>query len=558
MRTLMTTSMLLFVTGCGGCKDEEETEPVVYDDPSSLTVTSPAAGAWAEVGAVQVSGTTENIDAIMINGESVAVDASGSFSGAVTLERGINVIEVQGVEPDGDTLFERRSVIAGDYADPGYAVEDGIQIRLNQGGINEMCDMVEGMVSAEEVTKSLGDDLNPVFSTDEVLWTWAAADLTGFDFGAAEITAVPDDLIELEVVLPQLQVDIFAYGEITAIDFTQEVAMTAENAVITAKLALGAEDGTLSVELINPEVELQGFAYDTELLPDIMEEYFFIETIQETIQDTLVEQMQEMVPELLDEQLAALDFSFDTELMGTMVSVGADFSAVDVDDDGVQIAMNVDVDVPTVGTQVYQGYMASGENIPSVDRGADLAMVLSDELMNRVMFEVWRGGLLNMVLSTEDGSLEPAMLSLLHAEEGTVTVTADLPPVIVESNGALQVQVGELNIVLETPGGELGERVELDVAAFVDLYISLDGSTIALDLGTPELVMAVRESDWGSSEEALTNLIEEMLPIDVLLLALGALEFELPELAGLSFGDAEVERSDSGFHTDVEVQLVVE
>ncbi len=49
-----------------------------------------------------------------------------------------------------------------------------------------------------------------------------------------------------------------------------------------------------------------------------------------------------------------------------------------------------------------------------------------------------------------------------------------------------------------------------------------------------------------------------MLPIDLLLLALGALEFELPQLDGLSFVDAEIERSNTGFHTDIEVQLELE
>lgn len=558
MRTLVTTSALLLLAGCGGCKDADDDAPVVYADPSSLTIDAPAEGAWLADGAVTVSGSTENIDSVTVNGEAAALSADGSYSTAVTLSRGINVIDVAGIEPDGDALMERRSVIAGDFADPGYAVEDGIQLRLNQGGINEMTDMIEGMVSAKEVTKSLGEDINPVFTTDEVLWTWAAADLEGLDFGAAEITASPEQMIELEVVLPDLVVDIYAYGEVAAIDFTQDVSMTAESAVISAELALGAEDGTLTVELIDPEVELQGFAYDTSLLPSFMEEYFFIETIQGTIEDTLVEQMEEMIPALLDEQLAALDFSFETEVMSSTVSVDAAFADVNVDEDGVEISVDVDVDVPTVGAPIYQGYLASGAGDAPIDKGSDVAMVLSDELLNRMLFEVWRGGLLDMTLSTDDGSLEPAMLSLLRAEQGSVTVSAELPPVIVQGASGLQVQVGELSVTLETPGGELGERVVMDVAAFVDLEMSLQDNTIALDLGTPDLVIAVRESDWGSSNEALTTLIEEMLPIELLLLALGALEFELPQFEGLALGDTEIERSSSGYHTDIEAQLVID
>jgi hypothetical protein len=558
MRTAATTSVLILLTGCGGCKGAEEEAPVVYGDPSSLTVDSPGEGSWLADGAVTVSGLTENIDSVTVNGEAAALSGDGSYSTAVTLSRGINVIDVVGIEPDGDALSERRSVIAGDFVDPAYEVEDGIQLRLNQGGINEMTDMFEGMVSAEEVTEALGEDINPAFVTDEVLWTWAAADLEDIDFGAVEITASPDQMIELEVVLPELVVDVYAYGEITAIDFTQDVSMTADRAVITANLALGAADGILIVELIDPEVELLGFAYDTSLLPSFMEDYFFIESIQETIEDTLVEQLEEMVPALLDEQLEALDFSFETEVMATTVTVDAAFADVSVDEDGVEISVDVDVEVPPVGTQIYGGYLASGAGKPPIDKGADVAMVLSDELLNRLLFEVWRGGVLDMTLSTDDGSLEPAMLSLLRAEQGTVTVSADLPPVIVQSEDSLQVQVGELSIILETPGGELGERVVMDVAAFVDLELSLEGNTIAMDLGTPELVIAVRESDWGSSNEALTTLIEEMLPIELLLLALGALEFELPELEGLSFGDAEIERSSSAYHTDIEFQLVID
>jgi len=43
-----------------------------------------------------------------------------------------------------------------------------------------------------------------------------------------------------------------------------------------------------------------------------------------------------------------------------------------------------------------------------------------------------------------------------------------------------------------------------------------------------------------------------MLPIDLLLLALGALEFELP-----ACGDSKGEHSSSGHHTDVAIPLVV-
>ena len=160
-----------------------------------------------------------------------------------------------------------------------------------------------------------------------------------------------------------------------------------------------------------------------------------------------------------------------------------------------------------------------------------------------------------MRMSTDDGSLEPIMLLPLKAEQGTITLRPDLPPVAVQVDGGLQIQAGELVVDIETPGGELGEYLQVAVAAFIDLELALENGVVALDIGTPELSLMVRESDWGASDETTTRLVEEMLPLDTFLALLGGLELPLPSLEGLTISSAELGRDRSGLHTSVEVEL---
>ena len=82
----------------------------------------------------------------------------------------------------------------------------------------------------------------------------------------------------------------------------------------------------------------------------------------------------------------------------------------------------------------------------------------------------------------------------------------------------------------------------------------VDG-TLHLDLGTPDLVLQVRESDWGASNDATTALLQQMLPIDSLMAQLGGIQLPLPSMGGLSVQGATVTRDPSGVHTAVDLTL---
>lgn len=544
--------VLLSLLAC----DAESEAPPVNLPRGTLEMESPAAGAWLSAGDTEARGTGTNLATVAVDGVEATTDGT-EWRAPLSLPRGISVVQATATDLNGDTLFVRHGVIAGAFASPEGLVEGAMVARLNQGGIDRVEAMAEALIDPATLNGKLGA-LNPVYSDAYGVWGWdavtIAADILSVDFGEPALELNPTDTtVELSVVLPELEVAVLAYGEVVGWDFDTEVSIWASEAVLSAELRLDAVGGTLVVELGEVSVELRDFGYDTSLLPGEVEEYVLVDTLRTTLEEMLVDQIQTLVPPLLDETLAGLAPSVETEMLGVPVSLRYAFADVDPDPDGLQVTLDLEVDMPSAGSHAYAGYLTAEGGAPEVDSHADLAAAVSDDLVNRVLFEAWRAGLLDLRLSTDDGTLDAFLLAPFHATQGTITVSPALPPVVVDRDGALEAQVAELLVTIDTPGGELGEHLEVAVAAFVALDLSIDGGVLVLDLGEPDLVLAVRDSDWGATDASTTALLEANLPLDTLLALLGELSFELPSLYGVTFERGEAERDPSGVHTDVRV-----
>lgn len=538
-----------FLTAC-------EAEPPAEELPTAeFALLTPEAGSFVAAGPTRAAGRALHVSAVTVNGVDATVDA-GKFSADVELARGVNVVEASGTDNHDDRRFERNGVLAGEFGEAAGPVEDAVHLRVNQGGLDRIGELASDALDTTTINDSLAA-MNPVYS-DSYAWDTVtiAADVQGVSFDAADFDFTPrDGALGLEVEIPNLYVDIYAYGSALGFDFDSDVAMWASSAVLTADVYASAYEGQLYVDIGEVAVELRDFGYDTSLLPGSVEDYLLVDTIRSTIEEMLVEKIQQMVPPLLDETLAGLDPSYSTELMGLSVDMAFLFAEVDVDDDGIVLALDLEVDVPEDGKHSAPGYLTADLGTPDVDTHADLAGAVSDNLLNRMLYEAWAGGLLDMRLSTDDGSLDPLMLVALKVTEGTITLKAPLPPVVVERDGQLEAQLAELLVELEVPGSPLGDRLLASVNAFVPLEVTADEGELTLDLGKPEVVLMVRESSAGATDEATTALVEQTLPLDAIFVLLGDFSFPLPALYGIAVDEGSAARDDSGVYTALEVSL---
>jgi hypothetical protein len=545
-----------------GCSTENQLASAPFAEPD-LALTSPAAAAWMDAEPVDVTGRAENLtDVTITRGDDVlsaAVDDDHTFTTELELERGINVVEARGTDQRGDLHYVRHGVIAGEFADPGNAMDDAVQMRVNQGGLDVLVDLASEMLDPVEIGSSI-QAMNPVYEDAYGVLGWDAvtirADVGDLYFDPPSLEASPaSGVLTLEAEIPNLWLSVYASGDVVGWDFGEWVWIWADSADITGRLTVEVDDGELVVELREAEVELANFGFDTSILPTDVEGWLLADTVRGMLEEQLVDQIEAQVPALIEEQLAALDLSFETELLERTLAIEASFASASVDPDGLVLALDLDVDVPSSGTKVYSGYLTADARPAETSHTADLGLSLSDDMLNRVLFEAWRSGMLDVTLSTEDGSLDPILLTSLQADAGSISINAALPPVIVESEGGLQAQIGELLVTIQTPGGAMGEHLLLAVSVFVELEVAVDDGSLSLEVGSPTLSMMVRESDWGASNEATTQLIEQMLPIDTFLLLLADLSFPIPELGGVSIEQATVTRDDSGVYTGIDVQV---
>lgn len=541
------------VVACKKKSSDLEAEP----SKPALALETPAPAAWSDLGTVTATGRASGLSQVTVAGVQATVNGD-TFTAPIQLQRGINLVEARGTDASGHALFRRHGVIAGTFADPGVPIDKAVALRLNRGGLDAILEQAAGLLDPEAINQAL-PAINPVY---EDSYAWGAADIS-IDLGhiwfdTAQITADPAaGVVSLSVSLPALDVWAPVTGDVPLFDpVTVDAWLGAERAEIRGMLTVRLENGEIVTDLVAPSVELVGFWYDLSFVPWGIEGWFD-SFVRRSLEDAIVAQIDEMVPTLIDEQLAALDLSFETDLMGHRLGIEADLRTVSIDRDGILLVADLDVDLPSAGAHPYKGYLSAPPGTPRPDLQSDIAMALSDNLVNRVLFEAWQSGMLSMSLSSEEGTLEPILLSQLGARESAaVHLDARLPPVVVETaDGGLQAQIGELDVTILTPNGEMGERLDLSVTARIGLELTLKNGELALKLREPDVVLEVRGSDWGVSNETITNLLVDQLPIQVLLLLLGDFKFPLPELGGLSFRDATVGRDDSGVYTAIEVGL---
>lgn len=548
--SILTISLM---TGCS--QDPTPADTLSAQQVPSLTVSGPERATWSATGAADMTGQVEHISTVVVNGESHAVSGD-AFSVPVSLGTGINYFETEGIPTDGGaSLFDRRSVLAGTFAPAEGSIPGAVAVRVNQGGLDDAADIVSGMVDAQEINSGISE-MNPIVDLEYALGTSIAVNLQSIYFGEPMVDLIASGgALGVEVILPELLIDTGADISVLWIEGTQDLQMEASYAVIRADLALSLSNGVIGASLENTTVSLEGFSYDISLLPgEFIEDNLFDDTIREAIEDTLVEEMETMLPAAVTSLQDDLDLSYEADLLGIMVGMSAEFSDIGVDSDGVWIGMDVAIDTPATDL-TGNGYLFGDTATPEPDRASDMALMLADDALNRAMYELWLGGLLSQTLSTEDGSLDPESLSSFGITDCTITTDAALPPVIVEQQGALQLQLGEITADLRTPGFALGEFLTIRVAGAVNLDLVFDNGSIAPALTDLSLHFDILDTDWEQDEEAIVNLLNTFITPEQLLGALDGLSLELPAIDGVSIDNATIDRVETGVHSDLQIAI---
>jgi hypothetical protein len=544
------------------CKKDESTT----DEAVAITIapTSPRAGDFVDDGELQVEGRVTGLTDVTVNG-APAVLAGGAFSARIEAERGIVPIEVSGLDRNGGTWTHRYSVEAGDFAPAKGVIEDAVQLRLNRAGLEDIAGLVAELLDPDVLLADLAtgtpiynvyfDSVWPLDDTDVDIY------LTALRFEPLVLRADPSPgVLHVDARLPSFEVELQTYGTIPLLDNTEGdvISMSASEVHLAADVSLEVRpDGQVRAGLENPTVAMPDFDITWDYLWDgvdwVVDLFLDLQTL---VEDALLGALEGALPPILEGVFGALNTSFELALFDQTLELGLQLATIEADADGVVVGGHLSVDLPSALVREEGGWLTSrSARAPSPSRTAPIALAVSDDFLNRALYEVWAANLISLKLSTDDGSLDPLMLAALGATQGDISVVAGLPPVIVQRGNKFVAQLGEIGLVLDTPGGDNGDHLDVVVGGEAELELEIVDDELRLSIGEPDLRFQVVDSDWGASNDTITALLEEQLPIDVLLLLLGSVAFPLPEIPYVSIDHATAERDPSGAHTDLEVFL---
>ena len=305
LQRLFCAASVFFVLGC-------VSEPKADEVPPNVLLTHPPMGAWIEDSTVSVSGQANGLASVDVNGVTVPV-VDGWFEHTMVPIHGVNVIEVEGTDVYGDRHFVRRGVLAGPFTTPKTTVEDAAMLRINRTGLA----VLEGQLHQWVEPETLAADaiaMNPIYQDSYGFMGWDAvtvsADLDAVSFQVPELTLNPrDGFLYMEVVIPDVSVDVAVYGDVAGVDFEEPVWVTAESATLTSEIVLSAYEGKPVAVLVSPSFELDRFFMDTSLLPGALEQTLLGDAVQGQLEDLITETIVEAIPELLESEIAGLNLS---------------------------------------------------------------------------------------------------------------------------------------------------------------------------------------------------------------------------------------------------------
>ncbi|MCA9493730.1 MAG: hypothetical protein KC621_27545 [Myxococcales bacterium] len=453
-----------------------------------LRLIGPSLGSYLPAGSTAVTGVAREIDAVALNGEPVT-PSGGLVTTQRELDVGLNTFLLTGTDPDGVAQRDMLAVLAGTFAAPEGLVSDAIRVHLSTEGLAATGPLVADLLDPAELNAELAAN-NPVY--DDPTTRVELGELT---FAEPEIAIVPAaGYLRLSVGLPDFVLPIDATLK-DALPFGIDLEIGADiESQVRLELEVWArpdEQGGVRTHVAVTEVALDDFDLDTGLLELI--DWMFIDDddLADMIEDSLGSELGPMIDAMIAETTTGLGDPVEADLLDQTAVIAPWVDAIDIDPGGVALtlAMALDIDGPAPPGDGHVHFRA-----PDPTTGGEVHVTVSDDFMNRALHELWASGGLD-----GDKELDPATLFLFGGTgSGRMRTRSALPPVWLERDGEARLQLGEIAVEVDTPGGQYGEHLELVMSLDARAELVFDGVVAGVALSRGEVVMRLAGASVGN------------------------------------------------------------
>ena len=524
---------------------------------SSDTATGTAVDEW--------SGVSE----VSVNGEICPVDELGSWECPVTYDFGMNLLQTEATDGDGNPTTDTRAALSGSFTPYGDGVDPGIMARVNESGFDVLEDMASGFIDTSTIAGAIPSPVfydisqwqecfDPCFGIwggCEFCWTvtWyeIAFYLQNFSISGTELDIDPKAGGYLDTMARILNpyMDWSASGSVVGISYSSSGYVMADNIQLDMDLTPSVSGGQLHVATSNVSGSTTNFDFDLDSWVYDVVQFFGINVdaiVEGYMVDALVDMAESEVPDLVNDALSDLEIAESFDMDGQTYHLDALPSDVSVDEYGLtlEFASYVTADSWEIAASPDPGSLVYPYTPPALgNAGTQMELALGQDFINQVFFALWGGGMLDMEQTETDLGLDMDELSLFLPSLSALTVQTEalLPPVAVPGTGTalLDMQIGDLALSLfdgEPIESNLFLRVYVSLIAGLDLTATAQ-NTLSAALSDIEVYFDVVAPTDGSRYTASTEaFLEALMPLLLPSLTDSLGEIPVPDFAGFTLG----------------------
>ncbi len=551
-----------------GTELEDSVGPLLIDSTGPvLDIWTPTRGDWnwGYTGTVsgQVVDDWSGIDQLLVNEVDVVPESDGSFATDLDYEFGLNLVETQVWDGDGNGTDDLRSLLSGSFLSYGSLMADGIVARVNEGALDTIEVLGEGMVSGLDLTSMIP---SPVYSNSsetcidlgwfgEYCWTWYSVNLyiTSPSISGTDLELDPrTGYLDATATIYDPYMVWSASGVVMEIGYSSSGSISANNISVEMDLVPYVSSSTIVVDISNVEADTSGFDFDWDsFLWDIID-FFGIDLdslIAAYVETAIEDAISDEVPAMLEDVLNDLELATDLELEDNVYALDAVPYSIAVDESGITLSLATQFTASSwVSPYTPEGSLYAGYNIPSYSSTPGMVLSLGEDFVNQLLMGLWGGGLLDMTMTGEEMGLELADLEFIFPDmtELNITTQALLPPVVLPGTGTalLDMQLGDLQLSIY--GGPIAEE-NLMLQAYVHVLAGLDISadadlTMLAEISDVEVLfdVVVPEANTLGAEDT-EDLLQALVPLFLPLLTDALGEIPMPEISGFTLSGISIE-----------------
>jgi hypothetical protein len=285
-----------------------------------------------------------------------------------------------------------------------------------------------------------------------------------------------------------------------------------------------------SASLATPTVQLPGLAITASGIPGAV---LNILPVAKIIQTAAPRAATTFVDPMLNKALGALTGPQKLSVLGKTIDVQVAPSSIAFAPAAATVVL--DMTMLIEGAEQSGGFLYTANGMPALDAGNGLALGVADDLANEALSQLVGTGLLDLSLPLPGGAFDTAQIT----PTSSPMISADT------GDGKLRLVLPDMMLTFSKNGTPLA-RAALNAQVELAATQAPGSSTIAIELGTPELAIDILEdhtstvsadpdaggaADMGTASQlgAITELLQNI---------------PLPQLAGLTLADTSVSGAD--------------